>query len=780
MSSPPPDDLRTAATWAPGVEPGVHPRTLELPDRYADQGRLGQGSMGEVRRVHDRELGRTVAMKILRWELAEHDALRGRFLEEARVVAALQHPGIVAVYDRGLLPDGRPWFTMPEVRGTTLAELDEGWPLRRLVGVLRSACNAVAYAHEAGVVHRDLKPSNVMVGAFGQVLVLDWGIALADAARGGVAGTPAWMAPEQRRADGTVGPPADVYALGGTLFTLLTRTPPPGSAEEARQALAEAGPLPDPLVALVLDALQPVPERRPPDADAFGARLSDWLEGEARRRAALSLVERAAPVGERARALREEAAAHRREARALLAGVQPFDPVERKAPAWDLEARAREAERAATLAETEHQQLLRAALEQDAALPEAHAALADLYQGRMAEAEARRDAGDAARFEMLLRAHDRGRHAGWLAGRGALSLRCDPPGATVEIHRYVLQRRVLVPQRVATVRAEELREHPLERGSYLLVLRAPGRAEVRYPALIERAEHHDGVAPGEDIPRTVVLPRAGAPGPDDLVVPAGWYLRGGDPQATDGLPRARVWVEGMVVRRWPVLVGEYLAWLDRLVAEGRGDEAQARVPREPQSGPGADRPLAALGPAGRYLPQPDGEGVTWPLDWPVTCVSWDDARAFADGVSTPAARWRLPHDHEWEKAARGVDGRFFPWGDDFDPVFTCMSRSRRGPPRRAGVDAFPTDCGPYGVRGAAGNAAEWCLNGYQREGPPFEAGRLLPTRAHPSDPFRVTRGGSWRSSEAVCRLSSRFVGRPQDRLSNLGFRLVRPLSPPTG
>ncbi|WP_267888118.1 serine/threonine-protein kinase, partial [Sorangium cellulosum] len=163
-----------------------------LPARYRDLGLIAGGSFGEVRRVRDTMLDRVLAMKVLRARFTRAPESRARFLAEAKLTADLQHPGIVAVHDLGEFEDGRLWFTMREVRGRTLGEvLDElhasagpdgfretpsGWTFRRLIDAFARLGQAVAYAHSRGVVHRDLKPENVMVGEFGEVLVMDWGL----------------------------------------------------------------------------------------------------------------------------------------------------------------------------------------------------------------------------------------------------------------------------------------------------------------------------------------------------------------------------------------------------------------------------------------------------------------------------------------------------------------------------------------------------------------------------------------------------------------------------
>jgi serine/threonine protein kinase len=186
------DRLRTAAS---------------VPDlsgtRYEIVREIGRGGMGIVYEARDRELARNVAIKVV----------AGRN-EEAQLTATLEHPGIVPVHDAGTLPDGRPFYVMKFVRGTTLQDrgaFDQPEALRLFLKI----CEPVAFAHSVGVVHCDLKPSNVMLGQFGEVLVLDWGIAN----RHG--GTKGYMAPEQESGDIT--PAADVFALGTMLRQMLQK-----------------------------------------------------------------------------------------------------------------------------------------------------------------------------------------------------------------------------------------------------------------------------------------------------------------------------------------------------------------------------------------------------------------------------------------------------------------------------------------------------------------------------------------------------------------------------
>ena len=226
------DRLRAAASWP------------DLDDRYTIRGVAGQGGMGTVYVAHDRVLDREVAVKVL--DVADRSGARtSRILREAHILGRLDHPAIVPVHDAGTLSDGRTFYVMKLVRGRRLDMVDAGLSLPdRLVSFGR-ILDAVAFAHSLGIVHRDLKPENIMVGSFGEVYVMDWGVALTSGeatpsveAPEVVAGTPGFMAPEQEQS-AAVDARADVYALGGVLHHLLPSTAPPALsaiAEKARQS----------------------------------------------------------------------------------------------------------------------------------------------------------------------------------------------------------------------------------------------------------------------------------------------------------------------------------------------------------------------------------------------------------------------------------------------------------------------------------------------------------------------------------------------------------------
>jgi hypothetical protein len=296
--------LTTNAPASPVATPPAPPDT----PRYRFEAFLAWGGMGEVWRGFDSLLAREVALKVPRETVFADGGLRSRFEEEARHVGRVAHMSIVPVYDLGELPDGRPFFVMKLIHGTTLAEVlaARATPLEdlaRWVGVFEQVCEAVAFAHARDVIHRDLKPSNVMLGDFKEVRVMDWGIAKilatdprpapalpvasppavghattgsggAETLPGQAMGTPAFMAPEQARGEvSLIGKASDVFGLGGILCVMLTGQPPfmrlgqarAGDLEEAYARLDGCGADAE-LIGLAKTCLAPAPGARPADA----------------------------------------------------------------------------------------------------------------------------------------------------------------------------------------------------------------------------------------------------------------------------------------------------------------------------------------------------------------------------------------------------------------------------------------------------------------------------------------------------------------------------------
>jgi len=292
---------------------------VALPDlsgtRYRLAERIGSGGMGAVYLAEDTVLGRRVALKIL--DLPEiSDDFAARLLREAHILARLEHPGIVPVHDAGTLADGRVFYAMKFVEGERLERLVERLDaLPDRLRIFERICDAVAFAHARGILHRDLKPENIMVGPFGEVLVMDWGIAkilrepdgaaarngedagesaappAPKTAHGTILGTPGYMAPEQARGEiESLDERADIYSLGAILQFLLTSAAPSAEGTSAAETSAPGAKpgvpatqgdfsAPRPLAAIARKAMAPDAGQRYASAGALGEDIARYLDG---------------------------------------------------------------------------------------------------------------------------------------------------------------------------------------------------------------------------------------------------------------------------------------------------------------------------------------------------------------------------------------------------------------------------------------------------------------------------------------------------------------------
>jgi len=797
------------------------PRPSQPPGpRYKIGELLGAGGVGLVTSAHDRTIGRTVAVKTLKQGREAEQSTARRFIDEAHVTAQLEHPNIVPVYDMGWLPDGQPYYTMRIVKKQSLRdvlshpELKAQWPLVRLLGAFLQVTRALAYAHARGILHNDIKPENVLLGDFGEVYMADWGLARplrdapaldipsrreaaspprANGTSSQTSGTPGYIAPEVLRHEQDLDERADIFALGVVLYELLTGVHPfdvgGGAAAMILATIDRTPKRPRDLVPscpllledLCLKMLAKVREERLRSADQVATEIEAFLEGakerERRKAEAVSLCERAKEPVLRFQHLETERQRLGELAKQALKQVKGWEPVERKRAGWTLEDRAAEAERESGRALAEAIELYTKALGYDAECAEAHRGLADLYWGRARQAEAERHAATQIYYEALVTEHDQGKYAALLRADARLTIATNPPGAHVSVYRYAERDRVLVPADERYLGRTPLSEVRLDPGSYLVVLKAAGYPDVRYPVLLGRGAHHRA---------EVNLYTSEEIGEGYVYVPGGAALLGGDPDAIEPLARQEVEVHDFAVARFPVTFRDYCAFLDDL------DRTDPRLAdkRAPHDVRGSEGLVAQRGKDGHWEPiaerliegearklYPAEEGHDWSV--PVLLVDWFDAVAYCRWRSTrEATTVRLPTEAEWEKAARGTDGRVFPWGERFDPTFCHMRESRPFAQQPEPVGSFPTDDSPYGARDMAGGVREWVgdifgLRSYEELTAESEPSPDTPRGA---SGLRGARSGAWNAESKWARAASRGVGHfALTRGMGLGFRCAKTL-----
>lgn len=703
--------------------------------------------------------------------------------------------------------------------------------------LLVRASRAIGFAHANGTVHRDIKPDNLMFEEHAgsrTPRVIDWGLART-LPRPGTAdtvdeppslhamtrsvGVPNYLAPERLldgagRDERTV----DVYALGAVLHRLLGgRGPRPGIGLEEARRLVAADPrvsLPDvPLIVsrapewlrVCACALDPQPALRPRDADAFADALElAMLRVRLRRNRAHR---------DDARRLEGEAVDLRVAARRALATVCPWEGVEPRREAWALEEAAeRHADEALDMLAT-WRRGVDAVLRERPRLPEAHIELAEHHARTLRRAERTGDRAAIRRHRLALieacDAVDDGlehlrrscpidpsadpevperlrAHRELLAGSARVTLRTAPSGVAVAWAAYREIERVLTLAQPSSLGTTPIEGREIERVSSRSTdaepaptpMRvAPGRAallieaadtRVVYPIHAFLGEHWDGIPPGGDAPAPVPLPPAGALRRSECYVPAGWAWIGGDPHAIDPIERRRVWIGGFVMARQPVTHGAYIAFLNDLVDRGRGAEARQHAPRQMSTDDQERLFEYGQGTDGRY------HFLDVDPNAPVCLISWDSARAFTAWYASRDGRpWRLPSEWEYEKAARGVDGRRLPWGDHMEAFRSRLINAIPGPAAPVAVDADTDDVSPYGIRWLAGNMRTWCLERWDQEPPTHgERAAIPPDASDELAGLRIMRGGSWGSAARATSAANRFADPPSSRLVTCGIRLV--------
>jgi formylglycine-generating enzyme required for sulfatase activity len=743
-------------------------------DRYVRGRELGAGGMGVVYEVHDRELDRTLAMKVLRAGPAAARRAR-RFLAEARITGRLQHPGIVPVHELGRDAEGRPYFTLAKVEGLTFAAVIEqvqggasGWTLARVVAHLERVCEAVAFAHDRGVVHRDLKPANLMVGPFGETYVLDWGLArelhratpepggdgsasgdgeLATLA-GDVLGTPAYMPPEQARGElDAVGPAADVYALGAVLHHLLSGAPPYGAglAPAATLARVLAGPPPllgpgvsAELAAIAAKAMAREPAQRYPTALDLAHELRAWLEGR------VVTAHASGPWAE----LRKWIARNRRLSVALgglaltvvaaVGAVAHFTGLERARGDRLLDLQVLRSLQAELGDLTPEEETILPRLERWLEIAEGLAQRLPWHRETLARLEA-----DPAQ--------DRSAVSQW---------------ATLG---------ELVPELTAFVGEDGSLARARERAQWI---RAVGeRTVTRHAADWERARaavsgdaHYAGL---ELLPQVGLVPLGSDP---DGGLQAFLHLRSGEtpPRAANGAFEVTA-QSGCVLLLVPGGVTLLGADADESPPPREGELPRHEVPLAPYLA--AKYELTV----GQWLRLRDGPRAAVPLErgaYPAAEMDWTQGRAVlrAHGLD-------LPTEAQWEHLARGGARGPTWWGSD-----VIRGRELENLDLGAPLPVGSRSPNAFGFYDVLGNLAEWCRNGYYAYPAPGEpsgyVGREGDRAPRPDDPLRALRGGvgfaTWSGDLTyaldLSRVSFRSRAGVGDSKPERGLRPVRRLA----
>ena len=757
---------------------------LEVPkpdgdgNRYLMLGQLGEGGMGEVFLAFDQDLRRHLALKSVR-EGADQRQL-WRFLKEAQVLGQLGHPNIVTVYEMGVTKSNTPYYTMPVVQGETIHEILQAikandraytsvFSMTRLMQIFMQVALALEYAHVKGVVHRDVKPSNIMVGEHGEVLLLDWGVAkligdteLETQARaditqtGHAVGTPTYMSPEQVSGK-AVDARSDVYALGALLYEMLTLDPPfRGALMEVMTAHLDKTPVapraraperdvPLELETACLKALGKSPEDRHRSARELHDEIQRWMEAASDK---AKRHERATELGEKGEsrlndyhALKKKIVDAESHVETMRHRFHDWQSVDDKRELFDAEDDVQKLRRELAETASDVVMTLSASLGQDQEHAGARRLMADYYWDRFGGAESHGDHESRDFFEKLVVSFHDGRYDKELADDGTFDIDSSTAGATVTLHRLEEKGLVLSPADAKELGTTPTGPFQVTMGSYLATITKDGYEEARYPVWISRNREWSGTVrlfKTDEIPGGFVH------------VPAGPFDAGGDDEVRGwSLPGSRPELADFLIAVHPVTTREYLDFLDEL---SRDDPKEA-LRRSPRRSPDGGYYFSQDSEGQFTLPRGPGR-LRWRSELPLVSVSWHDAVTYCEWRSNKDGwSYRLPTELEWEKAARGVDGRAYPWGHRFDPSLCNMISSLEDGPSPQVSDRFPADESIYGVRGTAGNVRDW-------------------TESRGSRDTRIVRGGAFNLPDIITRPANRFWLAPNFVLNYVGFRLA--------
>ena len=776
---------------------------LDITDRFEVFDEIAHGAMGRIDAGWDRHLGRPVAIKTLKSERAK-DVVRMRFLEEAQVTGQLQHPSIIPVYELGKIK-GDVVFVMRRVDGLSLKELIhklrkgdqtllDQYTLSHKLQLFHQLCQAVAYAHNKGVIHRDIKPSNVMIGDFGDVVLLDWGLCKIigkevrssrssterwQTMHGQIIGTPAYMAPEQALGMvDQIAPATDVYGLGALLYHFMTLSPPfsgKSKREVVRKVLhadltppRERAPnagVTEALEKICLKCLNRDSDQRYQDAGELAEAINQLLSRGLEPNPSLTEVTLNTRDDSKLKAICEQKQAEIAESlfhlqsiqedlASALDGVQQQNSTQSEQIAHErVEFYQREIQSLISqicdqtsqlkLSKSllgEDQDQLQSDESQHGSLPEyfllierVSSMLSALYE----HAVLSRDLETQARLTYWLEVIDPQQREQLQREVGALYIHIRPARADVQLWQCISDGAVLKKVRPKTLKSSPLLLERVPAGQYII--------SASHPDHKTRVDSSLRVYPSVTTRMSITLYHPEAAPPNFKHIPSGTFTSGN--RRGQFFSSTEIALPDFFISQYPVTCGEYLRFL-QAIAQHDPEEAQSRTPR--RSG---DQKVLWTWENNGQVTYPNQQG--WSDDIPIIGISLDDAHRYCQWLGQQDRRaYRLPTEIEWEKAARGPDGRIFPWGDIWDARFSAGPEiwDHYLPPE---VGLMSTDQSVYGVSDLIGGVREWttALEPYESQG--------------------VIRGGSFLTADDDGRpLWQRSLLASHRSALDLGFRLV--------
>ncbi len=556
-----------------------------------------------------------------------------------------------------------------------------------------------------------------------------------------------------------------------------------GQEDESKKHDEIETPAPIELIQICEKAMSFEYDQRYEDAGFLSKDLNDWLDGIRQRNQALVLVDQALALMFDQQKLMIQAEAILERAKKNLSEIHSWESDLQKRDAWALEDQGLAIKNQINQISLEIEFKIQSALSMAQNLEEANEVACEYYlKLHQRSVKNKNKSTEERAFNTLKRHtaqlpnknHKKHTYQNYIDGIGLFEISLQEDEVIFEIFEVKEEnRRWQKGNAVHQETANQLNLH-LPMNQYRCEIKK-GKDVYVYPFEMKRQSHWKGNQNQQGKKIELKLPSTSLP-QNEILVLAGAYTSG-DLDAPRSYAPITLYLDSFVIQKYPVTHEEYLLYLNDLIDQGKEEIALLHVPQElSATSTKLGKPLYARDQHGYFCLDPHQPELAWTLKTPVVMVNWFDACAYADWFSQRTQQsWRLPTEYEWEKAARGSDGRIYPWGDFFDPSWCCNRLSHSGTPKAAEIDAFPIDCSPYGVRGMGGNIAEWCLDEYvdqiaYRDGDDLSMQEIklsVDAIAH------TARGGAWDDGPMFCRSAVRHRGVSHYRRSSLGFRLCR-------